>query len=485
MGNLRALIFGLDSPLVAPVLSKLHDEGVFSIARWIVNVSERNSEVFFHRNNIEVIEDKFNLNFKQESLDVVPAWIDEKIRPYLPTILQNFARETFYYRSPVYEYMNIIQLWTRYFYTRLIRDQINVVVFADIPHGGFMCVLYAVSKAMGLNTLILAPSGIFGTFGYCFSVEDYGAFTDVPRYRKLPEHFMKVEKTYKKKLFYMEGDHTPKYKRNLFEKLKFLYSPKEFFRERKQVFSRSLKKYNTISEFLLKKVIVNIFDRIEKKQYQENIIRYTEHNIDFDVDYVYFPLHLQPEMTTDTLGGIYSDQLLAIEKLRAMLPPDWMIYVKENPKQTKFMRQDYFFKRLKVLPNVKYVDRSIDTYLLLEKSRFVATITGTAGWEAITGGKNALIFGHIWYEAFPGVFKYYDGMQLDDILSYHIDHDELECAVNRYLEKTSESVFLNEIRNAMPAFDPEKNAEELEKFFRFIFSYIKEKRLPKTDSEKE
>ena len=134
-------------------------------------MSERNSEVFFHRNNIEVIEDKFNLNFKQEFLDVVPAWIDEKIRPYLPTILQNFARETFYYRSPVYEYMNIIQLWTRYFYTRLIRDQINVVVFADIPHGGFMCVLYAVSKAMGLNTLILAPSGIFCTFGYCFSVD--------------------------------------------------------------------------------------------------------------------------------------------------------------------------------------------------------------------------------------------------------------------------------------------------------------------------
>ena len=69
----------------------------------------------------------------------------------------------------------------------------------------------------------------------------------------------------------------------------------------------------------------------EKKKYQANVIKCSEKNIDFNCDYVYFPLHLQPEMTTDVLGGIYCDQLLAIEKLRAMLPPNWMIYVKENP----------------------------------------------------------------------------------------------------------------------------------------------------------
>ena len=258
----------------------------------------------------------------------------------------------------------------------------------------------------------------------------------------------------------------------------------EFVKRKKRVFQNSLQKYSNIQEFILKKIATCAMDYDEKKKYHTNIVDCVDKNVDFDCNYVYFPLHLQPEMTTDVLGGIYSDQLLAIEKLQTMLPPDWMIYVKENPKQTKRMRLDYFFKRLKLIPKVKYLDRSIDTYALMEHAKFVATITGTAAWEAISGGKNALIFGRIWYESFPGIFHYHENLDVEDITSYVIDHDELEQALYHYLEKTVDAVFSTDVQEAMPTFDAQDNEEKLEKFFRFIIPYIEARRC-KLAGEKE
>ena len=145
--------------------------------------------------------------------------------------------------------------------------------------------------------------------------------------------------------------------------------------------------------------------------------------------YVYFPLHLQPEMTTDTLGGIYYDQLLAIEKLRNILPDDWYIYVKENPKQTAYMRGLRFFERLSQIKNVRLLNKDVNTYDIMQDCQFVATITGTAGWEAITGGKPALVFGLALYRYLSGVSIYHDGITVKEILENNIDIVKLERQV--------------------------------------------------------
>ena len=42
-----------------------------------------------------------------------------------------------------------------------------------------------------------------------------------------------------------------------------------------------------------------------------------------------------------------------------------------------------------------------------------ATITGTVGWEAITGGKPVIIFGRAWYKTLTGVYTFSPELDLE------------------------------------------------------------------------
>ena len=175
-------------------------------------------------------------------------------------------------------------------------------------------------------------------------------------------------------------------------------------------------------------------------------------------------------MTTDVLGGKYVDQLLAIEKLRNMLPDDWYIYVKENPKQKLYMRGRYFFERLSLIANVVFVDRTIDTYKLMESAQFVSTITGTAAWEAITGGKNALIFGRVWFDHFPGIFRFEEIESIQEILQYRISHDDIQKETNKLRRKLIKGYYKQDTLT-YGGIKPQKNNDlALLKFFKYIFT---------------
>ena len=147
-------------------------------------------------------------------------------------------------------------------------------------------------------------------------------------------------------------------------------------------------------------------------------------------------MHLQPEATTSFQSGIYVDQVLAIERLAKLLPPDWYIYVKENPSQNEYMRGELFFKRLHLLPQIKYIDKKVPSAMLLQHCQFCATINGTASFESLCGGKATLIFGRIWWDFLPGVFRYHKDLDIQQILNYKIDSKALAQQYNEYLGRT-------------------------------------------------
>ena len=134
---------------------------------------------------------------------------------------------------------------------------------------------------------------------------------------------------------------------------------------------------------------------------------YDAHTTEPDLNrpFVYLPLHFQPEASTVPLGGAYGCQLLIAQLLGACLPDDVFIYVKEHPHGSSWlMRSVDYYRDLLAIPNVRLIARNIDTFTLREHCRAVATVTGTAGIEALFRGKPVLLFGHRYYQYARGVY---------------------------------------------------------------------------------
>jgi len=202
-----------------------------------------------------------------------------------------------------------------------------------------------------------------------------------------------------------------------------------------------------------------------RRLYKKNAV----YEVDMDKKFVYFPLQLQPELTTSILGNEYSDQLLALERLSALLPDDWYIYAKENPKQGFQQRNEFFFERFNRIKNCIYLSDTISTYALMESSQFVASITGTACWESVSGSKPALIFDNLWFKRFPGITIYSDQVTLDDIMGVEFKHEQLEEKFNEVMSKTVTGVVDMRYTEICDDFDEAENGRLLTEFLRRYF----------------
>ena len=121
-------------------------------------------------------------------------------------------------------------------------------------------------------------------------------------------------------------------------------------------------------------------------------------------NFIYFPLHMQPEASTNPLGGFFSDQLRAVRLLADALPVGWRLAVKEHPHQQIALRPVGWHDALASTPGVTLVPMDWDSFGLQRECRAVATVTGAAAWEAWLKGKPAIVFGHILYQSAPAIF---------------------------------------------------------------------------------
>lgn len=443
------------------------NNSVINIKKWIIS-EDLSRDEFYSNYEIEFTSGWHNKGYFAAG-ECAEKYITDYIYDNLPMLLQNFARDEFVYRLPHYEYINIINMLVNHYYA-MLKQGVDMVVFEDIPHGGSGLTMYLVAKAMGIKTLMLVPAYEAGYFTYCYSIEDYGIFADASDYCEELDDIV-IKKEYKKDIAYMTPEMMAKDlgKHSMSYYFQPLLSPKHYFWKKKVLWKEQQAKYLNLYDFLEKKIIRSVGRYFQHRCYNKNNSKTVQY-VDFKKKYVYFPLHLQPEMTTDVLGEKYTDQLLAIEKLHKILPNDWYIYVKENPKQKSYMRGRYFFERLSLIPNVVFVDRTVDTYKLMESAQFVSTITGTAAWEAITGGKNALIFGRVWFDHFPGIFRFEEIESIQEILQYRISHDDIQKETNKLRRKLIKGYYKQDTLTYGGIKPQENNDLALLKFFKYIFT---------------
>lgn len=378
--------------------------------------------------------------------------IYDKMHPLLQQFMSMYARNNRFHMfgyslKTIHDFLDIFNLQVNHYAATFADNEIDLVAFNRAPHTGADFIAYNVAKALGINTLILQQTGFFPQrFFHVFDHEDYGLF-ETSKLMEEPRQF-RIEKKFEKDLHYMRDF----YSRNSFRD-RVKQSPE-------YQFLINIKRNGHIAESAF-------------QYYRERLFRYwnrrlTCNQVDLTTDFVYFPLHFQPEANTTAWGGVYDDQLLAIERLSEKLPDGWKIFVKENPQQPGYMRGKWFYERLAGISNVQLVPISMNTYTLLEHCRFAATITGTIGWESITGGKPALIFGKgCWYRSLPGAIMFNRDFRVQDVMCAKIDHEELELAVGNLLARTGHGEVFKRMNEPNPRLaDPENHelvADSIEK----------------------
>ena len=166
-------------------------------------------------------------------------------------------------------------------------------------------------------------------------------------------------------------------------------------------------------------------------------------------------------MSTSALGGKYRDQALLIEDLARDLPERWKILVKENPRQGAYARGPMFFHRLSRIPGVEFVPSNTNTHALSKNAQFVASVSGTVGWEAIRQGTPAMVFGAAWYGSFEGVVRYQAGLDFQEIARTKVDHEKLQSDAGALVSRSHDGVIEQLFFPLIPGLDHAKNTESV------------------------
>jgi len=135
-----------------------------------------------------------------------------------------------------------------------------------------------------------------------------------------------------------------------------------------------------------------------------------------DKPFVFFPLHVEPEIAIQTKSPEFLVQLSAIISLSKSLPAGKLLVVKDHLTALGRRPSD-FYGQISELKNVVLLDVFEPGIDVIKKAAVIATISGTAGFEGATIGKPVITFGrHNIYSFLPHVFELTDDVQLKSYL---------------------------------------------------------------------
>ena len=297
----------------------------------------------------------------------------------------------------------------------------EAVVFPALPHSVYDYILYELAQRRNVKTILFEGSVVSDRM-LCY--EDFRVghpklLSDVWRSNApkavISDLSADVRKYYERQKELVESQEVPEYRKATYKAVDVLlsgrYSRAKIRERRLRTVLRSIKDLSFLK--LLTHFLVNRIGPTMKKEYES-----VESEADVTKPFVYVPLHYQPEQSTITQGDVFVEQRLMVEILSAALPSGWLIYLKEHPYQwlargTSFfsLRPKGYYLSLAKLKNVRIVPIETNTFTLIRHAKTVATVAGAAAWETVIRRKPALLFGYVWFQNGPGIFK------VDDVSS--------------------------------------------------------------------
>ena len=346
-----------------------------------------------------------------------------------------------------YEYRDHFHLTARKILAYLRQNNVTTVLFFNVPHMGDDYLFYRMAEMLNIPVVMLVNSLFRNRFFSASRLEKIGLISgeidkagDVGAFEKLNKELRESVKVY------MGGSYKAL---DAGLNLRQAIAPMAIILARCPRLLRSPKKLKlALSEIRRIKSSLGKFRRTKNEVGRdlkaETFLMWLsglERNIaGLPEDFVYVAMHYQPEMTSSPLGGRYVDQAVLIEQLAAKLPAGMKIVAKENPLQASIHRSPDFIRRVSRCENVMMVHPSMDTAYLLQKSKLVATITGTAGWEAIKAEKPCLSFGYSWYRDCAGITQFGPDTDIETAIANAPSQITTEKFVSRLMARSHSGV---------------------------------------------
>jgi len=350
--------------------------------------------------------------------------------------------------------------WSDY----LERNEVGAVVFPAVPHQVYDFIIYSLCKSRGIRTLIFDSANpiIRDVVGVSETIEGIG---DLDLGLKIRASFSKSDLSIEPQNVVsdfwsaranMLTDLDPKalsIQRMAIRSFKFVYS--------RFSISKLLRKNN---EKTSGQYSVNLVKRFRRRfaliRTRYELLR-VQNICNLPENFVFFPLHVQPELAVSPLGGHFEEQLEAIRLVARYLPSGWRIIVKEHPDQSVYWhRPSGFYKNLTQVSKVDFVGPDFSVNELLKVCRAVITISSSIGRQAIITGRPVGLLGSTWWSAAPGVFKVSTGKEMQKMFAQLKSWDPpAREELDRYVKNLQLSTFSAVLYGQPAGMNREKLAE--------------------------
>jgi hypothetical protein len=318
-----------------------------------------------------------------------------------------------------------------FFYDKIVEDKIKLAIVAEGPHSPVTMIIYGICHILNIPSYYLSQNLVVPSahiskdlYGRKLRISDHFESFKYDVHLKIAEEYIDSISDKIPKPLYIQIQND-KNKLSIIEDTKnYLVKPflksigygntnqsysinrHDFFDSNRPSFSHNLK------TILKKKKLLVKYNKIVQ-------------DVSLEDEFVFVPLHYEPERTSNPDGGHYYNVYDMLVSLRSYVPSNIKIIIKEHPLQfAKTLhghrgRSALFYQSISMLPNIQFAKLDVSSDILIKKSILVATQTGTAALEASILEKKSLVFGSPWFLGVPNVYAYGD-FSFEELLKKHL-----------------------------------------------------------------
>lgn len=160
------------------------------------------------------------------------------------------------------------------------------------------------------------------------------------------------------------------------------------------------------------KLALSFFSEILTRLGLEKASKKANHKVKGEKIYYLFALGFEPESTTFPEGKPYYSQFDALLDVRAVVPKDEILWVREHPSQHFRSMQGHlgistiFIEAVNQLEKTKFLSGDLGTEEIFGSAKAIFTLTGTIAVEAALRQIKVFSLGSPWWDGMPGTQKF-------------------------------------------------------------------------------